>query len=213
MISPVVISSSSNIATPTPDSTATATDLGFDFQPNEYDVICARGNSAFTSPGNRRFRQLVAAATERYAATKSKAQRSTIVSDIIDAVRSRAAGGFVKQNNDGSWIEVGDTLAREKTGQLFRNALQSKYKSSHDSKKRRRATTSTHFHQALSKIVLSNQSVRDTTLEMIERRNSASSDEEVLDLFLDRTSFLLGAIKADRDMVYEFQCAFSKGMP
>jgi hypothetical protein len=51
---------------------------------------------------------------DQYSATKNKAQRSIIVSDIVDTIRRKASGGFVKQEPDGTWVEVGDTLAREK---------------------------------------------------------------------------------------------------
>lgn len=116
--------------------------LGINFAPGPYDVICARGKVAWNHSGNKFFRSIVKQNTERYAAAvETKIQRTRIVTEVVNEIRSRG-NGFVKQEEDtGCWVQVGNLLAREKVGQHFRNAL-STYKSSSKNKKyRRRAAT------------------------------------------------------------------------
>jgi hypothetical protein len=65
--------------------------------------------------------------------------KSAVLNKVVDEVRLRSPhGGFVKQDTEGVWHEVGDFLAREKTSQAFRDALHDRYKSSNVSKKKRR---------------------------------------------------------------------------
>ena len=205
-------------APPAPPIAATAyksTPLPYGFQPGPYDVICARGKYAWNSPGNRYFRSLVDEQVEQYASTKNKAERSVIVSNIVDTVRSKSSGGgFIKQEADGGWVEVGDTLAREKVGQLFRNALASSYKSSNRSKKRRRDEVAHKFQQSLTNVMIQNETVLSTTQDMAEyARQPKIADDDVVELFTKRNSDLLeGIIKPDRSLVDKFTRTFSAGM-
>lgn len=65
--------------------------------------------------------------------------KSAVLTKVVEEVRLRSPyGGFVKQDANGIWHEVGDFLAREKTSQAFRDALHDRYKSSNVSKKKRR---------------------------------------------------------------------------
>lgn len=76
--------------------------------------------------------------TKEYSRTKSKEEKSAIVTDLADAVRrSSPDGGFVKQDARG-WYEVGSFLAREKISQAFRDVLHYRYKSSTNSRRRSR---------------------------------------------------------------------------
>ncbi len=197
IVAPLALSSDGN-GGPTP--------LGFAFQPGPNDVICARGKEAFSHSGNKNFRKLVERFTAQYAATSCKSQRSSIVSDVVDAIRARG-NGFVKQEKDGMWIEVGETLAREKAGQLFRNALSDQYKSSTTSKRRRRYSNASKFQQALHNIMISNHQVKKTTDLMAKvAAHSKITDEEVVSQFSSRNLFLLeGVIKTNKSLVDEFQ--------
>jgi hypothetical protein len=58
----------------------------------------------------------------------------------VDAIRSASkAGGFVKQNpKTKDWVEVGDDLAREKVGQLLREAMVRRNPAKLNERKRRR---------------------------------------------------------------------------
>ena len=58
---------------------------------------------------------------------KSKHERSTVVTVIVDAVRESSPqryGGFVRKDLvTGRWYEVGDKIAREKVGHALREAI------------------------------------------------------------------------------------------
>jgi len=106
------------------------------FQPLCYDVICARGKTAHSHEGNRRFRELVKLHQEAYANAPTKYHKSLIVSHITNTVRTASVeGGFVK-NIKGIWYEVGDRAAKEKIGQTLRDLLHTKYSSSTKAKAR-----------------------------------------------------------------------------
>ena len=87
------------------------------FQPGTFDVICAKGKEAKEHTGNRRFRLLVDMNLEKYKEAKTKIAKSTIVTDIVDAIRTSSPdGGFIKAS-EGDWYLVSDHHAREKVGQ------------------------------------------------------------------------------------------------
>lgn len=87
------------------------------FQPGPMDVICAKGKVALNHSGNQRFREMIRSRLEDYSNATSRLQKSFIVSEIVNAVRQASpCGGFIKQK-DRRWYEVGDHIAREKTGQ------------------------------------------------------------------------------------------------
>ena len=101
------------------------TPLPVDFQPDCWSVICGRGKKVFNHVGNRRFRALCDQNLEKYAACKSKIEKSVIVMSIVDRIREGSKnGGLVKRDKvSGRWFEVGDSAAREKVGQQLREAL------------------------------------------------------------------------------------------
>jgi hypothetical protein len=209
-----------NVSTTTTSSTSDRSSSfeSNNFLPGPYDVICARGTDAFNAPGNKYFRKLVQEAIPRYAKATTKAQRSWIVSDIVHTIRS-LGNGFVKPESDGSWSEVGDTLAREKCGQLFRSSkiLSNKYRSSTASKRKRRDETSSKFHQALHNIVHCNKAIKDTTESMKQTaleqfKTNQMSDDEIVGMFTSRNSFLLEeVIKQDQALVNTFEDAYATG--
>jgi hypothetical protein len=101
--------------------------LARDFQPGQYDVICARGKRALQHEGNKRFRAMIEKNLSSYSSAANKVEKSLIVSSIIDCVRKNSPhGGFVKEEN-GQWYEVGDHVAREKTGQRYVVCLWKKF--------------------------------------------------------------------------------------
>jgi hypothetical protein len=113
--------------------------LGEDYQPNDNDVLCARGKDAATHPGNVRFRSMIDSNLERYHRTDTKKEKTTIVCKIIDSVRSSfPPGKFVRKHSDGLWYDAGDDFAREKIGQCFRDRLHTEYRSSSKAKISRR---------------------------------------------------------------------------
>jgi hypothetical protein len=106
--------------------------LGVDFQPSDYSVLCSRGKDSVNHIGNRRFRIISSMYVEKYSRADTKAAKSLIVSDIINAIRQ--AGGNFCRHKRGIWFEVGDNYAREKVSALLRDLLHSQYRSSNKSK-------------------------------------------------------------------------------
>lgn len=126
----------SNIVTAVKGITSEMKQLGFDFQPCASDVVCKRGKRAFNH--NQHFREIIQQRLDKYSQASSKLEKSLVVSDVVDAVRARSPmGGFVREI-EGTWYEVGDSIAREKVGGSFREMLHTQYKSSTKAKKRRR---------------------------------------------------------------------------
>jgi hypothetical protein len=183
-----------------------ATTLGLNFQPGPNDVICARGKDSFLHPGNKMFRELVKGFTSKYEAALNKSQRSCIVSDIIEKVRSMG-NGFVRKEKDGSWVEVGDIVAREKVGSLFRNALSSQYKSSTTSKTKHRTTTASKVEAKLHQIMISNQEIKSITESMAAfAAQNDVSDEDVIAHFTKQNLYMLdNLIKPNQELEDIFQ--------
>jgi hypothetical protein len=68
------------------------------YQPQPFDVICTRHKESAAHPGNVRFRICVEMRLDRYLAAKTRREKTTIVKEIIDAVRA-SGGRFIKQND------------------------------------------------------------------------------------------------------------------
>lgn len=111
-----------------------------DYSPGERDVICGRGRNIWQSAGNIHFRGIIMGRMDEYSTVATKAQKSNILSAIVDEIRKESPnGGFVKRDaKTGLWFEVGDFLAREKVSQGFRDILHENYRSSNRTKRRRR---------------------------------------------------------------------------
>ena len=186
------------------------TKLASGFHPGLFDVICARGTKAWNHPGNRYFRSLVQMTTERYSRVTSREQRSIIVTEIVNTIRSKG-NGFVKEYNQDQWVEVGDNLAREKVGQMFRNALHGQYKSSSRVKKGRRREIATQLHKSLHKVMTSNREISkkmDNLKQALIKASSDSdrllSDNDVLAIFNRGNTQMLRLIKEDNSLIQRF---------
>ena len=95
------------------------------------DVVCGRGKSQYERPGNRRFLDIINKYVESYKSTKYKKHKATVLCNIVHEVRigdGRTAARFVKQKEDGTWWEIGDSLARDKAGQAMRVAVRMRTK-------------------------------------------------------------------------------------
>ena len=109
-----------------------------EFVPGQNSVICGRGKVCSSAPGNRRLKKILDAYLKPYSECKSKLEKSSIVSTIVNMVKqSSPVGAFVKFEK-GLWYEVEDSVAREKIGCMFRDALPSQYRSSTKAKLARR---------------------------------------------------------------------------
>lgn len=93
--------------------------LPADYKPCATDVLCGRGKEYYHHPGNKRFRSLVELSLPGYTNAPNKLHKTMIVKGIIETIRE-SGSGFVREMEDGSWVEIGDHCAREKVGQTFR---------------------------------------------------------------------------------------------
>jgi hypothetical protein len=114
--------------------------LSADYTPRPHDVLCAKGKSAFTHPGNRRFRITIELCLHSYEYARSKTEKSIIVSGIIDKLGS--ACRFIRYDRKtGMYYDIGDEAAREKVGQTLREALIQNDPERRERKKNQRAVT------------------------------------------------------------------------
>jgi hypothetical protein len=96
--------------------------LGDDFQPSVYSVICGRGKETFNHVGNCSFHILTSFFLESYSRDVRKTFRAVIISEIVAMIRQ--AGGNFCRYEEGSWFEVGDSCARKKVSNVFRDLMQ-----------------------------------------------------------------------------------------
>jgi hypothetical protein len=102
--------------------------LGVDFQPSEFSVICGRGKFSYNHTGNHHLRVLSSLFVEDYSKAGRKLAKSSIVANIVATIR-KTGGRFCKYEK-GAWFEVGDYCAREKVSAFFRDKLHTRYLSS-----------------------------------------------------------------------------------
>ena len=96
-------------------------ELGDDFSPNTFDIICGRDRLAFNHPGNRRFRVIVKIHRERYQTCKSRDEKSKITDEIIDSIQQK--GRFLKYDDVAKlWCVVTQEYAHEKVSHALRSA-------------------------------------------------------------------------------------------
>jgi hypothetical protein len=105
-----------------PASKTKRSQLGAEFKPSHFSVICGRGKDSYDHVGNHHFRELASMFVARYSRASSKVDKSDIVSDMI-AIIHQADGIFCKFEK-GAWFKVGDHYAREKAGALLRDMVQ-----------------------------------------------------------------------------------------
>jgi hypothetical protein len=111
--------------------------LGSDFQPSRYSVICGRGGKAsYDHPGNYLLRMLASTFVADYSPAGRKLAKSAIVANIVAVIRQQ--GGHFCKFEKGAWFEVGDYYAREKVSASFRDSLHTDYRSSANAKIARR---------------------------------------------------------------------------
>ena len=87
--------------------------------PRDADVLCGRGGAALRHPGNQTYRRLVHLNKGLYI-TCLKAEKLKISRSIVTAIREQD-GRFLERNvKKGTWYDIGDKKAIEKTSQALR---------------------------------------------------------------------------------------------
>jgi len=136
--------------------------LPFNFHPGRFDVICGKGKKCFDHSGNQQLRKTTQFFLEEYSHSKTKIEKSRIVTKIIQIVqRQSPEGGFVKLDAPSrQWYKVSDHLAREKVGQQFRDSLHTKYRSSTKAKKRIRVSQQEDAAMNMTIVLLNNEKIQ-----------------------------------------------------
>jgi hypothetical protein len=162
--------------------------LGDDFKPCEYSVICGRGKASYDHTGNHRLRMLTSTFVEKYSMTGCNRHKSTIASDIVAMTREK--GGRFCKYEQGAWFEVGDYFARDKVSAMFRDMLHTQYRSSAKAKtarrrvqiKRKKTQTQQYLQQLSDETVNSDDSSRPSSRI---RRDSLGFDHSLELEFFD----------------------------
>jgi hypothetical protein len=153
--------------------------LGVDFQPTKYSVICGRGRSAFDHTGNQRLRMIASTFVADYSQASKKLTKSAIVSNTVATIR-RGGGHFCKYEN-GSWFEVGEFFAHAKVSAFFRDRLHEQYRSSTKAKITRRKQKDAHTQQYYQQLVDGTGYLNDSTRHLddysiMSSRSESSND-------------------------------------
>lgn len=181
-----------------------------DFVPRATDVVCARGKSYWEHPGNRKYRVLIAASTDKYASTSNKLEKTLIVSEIVEAIHNEGGMFVKKEKKGGPWVEVDEVFAREKIGQSLRDGLHDKYRSATKAKKQRKEKVNEKFNGDIDRVIHGNESVSRRIEELtreVQRSGSLATDYSIVTLFSRANSDILETIKKDSSMLDQFQDA------
>mmetsp|Transcript_12369 Transcript_12369/g.14135 ORF Transcript_12369/g.14135 Transcript_12369/m.14135 type:complete len:271 (-) Transcript_12369:135-947(-) len=95
-------------------------------KPHQNDVICGRGGMANYHNGNMRFRDVVKGFEIRYN-TSSRRNKPNVAHEVVNMIRyQNPPGRFLKKDKPtGTWHEIGDKMAVQKTCQVFRDIRES----------------------------------------------------------------------------------------
>mmetsp|Transcript_13568 Transcript_13568/g.16449 ORF Transcript_13568/g.16449 Transcript_13568/m.16449 type:complete len:474 (-) Transcript_13568:397-1818(-) len=91
-------------------------------KPEQFDVLCGRGNAVKSNPGNLEFRRLVKYYKEQYIETISAELKTQIVKKILQAIEAKG-GRFLKcqcSNTSFFWVSITRKDALKKIGQALR---------------------------------------------------------------------------------------------
>lgn len=89
-------------------------------EPGENDVLCGRGGSINSHPGNERFRLLVEKRKRVYLTARFKREKRLIASSIVQEIRDANGRFLTRDPKTLLWHDIGDEKARDKTSQALR---------------------------------------------------------------------------------------------
>lgn len=87
--------------------------------PTDFDVLCGRGGASLKHPGNLMYRRLVHM-NKAYYITSVKTEKLKISRSIVAAVREQSGRFLERDGIKGTWYDIGDKKAIEKTSQALR---------------------------------------------------------------------------------------------
>jgi hypothetical protein len=154
------------------------------YSPTALDVCCGRGKTNWNHEGNVAFRNLIRKYVPRYMGESSRADKTLIVVTIVDEIRS-CGGRFLKEDDEGTWYDIGDAQARDKVGHSLRDHVtnMSKQKDSNDKTEARRIS-----------------SPQSDSGQQIATRRSSLSSSSIIDQFASRRSFIANLGYFPRDL-------------
>jgi hypothetical protein len=90
--------------------------------PHNNDVLCGRGGTINSHPGNEQYRTFVERKKRVYLTARFKREKRLIAQSIVDEIRKLDPPGrfLLKEANGDYWLDVGDEKARDKTSQALR---------------------------------------------------------------------------------------------
>lgn len=88
--------------------------------PNETDVLCGRGGTINTHPGNATFRKLVETSKRIYLTARFKREKRLIAEGILNDIKGQNPPGRFLLKKDDTWYEIPSEKARDKTSQALR---------------------------------------------------------------------------------------------
>jgi len=120
-------------------------------EPHLHDVLCGRGGSINSHPGNRIFRTWVSERKETYMLCTTKSGKTNITNSIFKRVKAqRPPGRFLQKVKDpgrpdpynisGWWVEIDDTKALAKISQALREGAPA-FRATHGKKKKSQQQT------------------------------------------------------------------------
>ena len=171
--------------------------LGSITTPAPSDVICGRGRLCAEHPGNREFRKIVDSHLDSYAKADSKLEKSLLVSAIVNMVRRNSPnGGFLKKNSKtGRFEVVSDRIAREKVGQMLRDALHTQYKSSTEAKRKRRLHEMDIQTRQMKSMIMRNKEISEVMTSLTSQIHEDMEDGTVERLFDKANLIILAELK------------------
>ncbi|KAL3944758.1 MAG: hypothetical protein SGBAC_001177 [Bacillariaceae sp.] len=104
-----------NMIAPTPTLSSSSSNLLL----RDCDIVCGRGGLANKHPGNRLLRRICNKNRELYQSSLNPVYKHCMIVSIFTAIQQNG-GSFVTRTKDGSWKEISDKQAKEKTAQLLR---------------------------------------------------------------------------------------------
>lgn len=86
-----------------------------------YDVICGKTRTAYHHTGNRRFRIIIGIHVDRYVQASSRKAKREVIHSVFLIFRREIGSRFVRETEEGRFVEVSDKIVRQKIGHALRD--------------------------------------------------------------------------------------------
>lgn len=90
-------------------------------EPDDHDVLCSKDKSFANHPGNLLFREKIDSLTTRYRQCRSKTEKMQMTKEVVRDLMETFGSKFLKLE-DGEWVEITLTAARDKVSHALRFA-------------------------------------------------------------------------------------------